>query len=336
MRIQVQDFQSLGAVDIEANGLTVITGPSNIGKTALIRAIQGAVFGKPGDHYIRAGQTHSLVRLEFDDAQIAWQKTNKPTTTRQTALEVNGVLHTKLGRDQHKLTEPLGFRTIEAGGERFRPQVAMQHDRPFLLMENDTVIAEVMKQVSSADRVGKATDLARKERRSTDSLAKTRRGDLTEAKEALRELDGLADILEKHTLLTKQYDDTQARRQTNEGLIRDLERLKTLEPQPIPPVPPEVQTPQKLGALQDLKRFLEIKDPLQIPEAPPEVKVPQQLTSIQGLQRLKEIDRVSKDQLEQDEIMRGEDVALQTRKKELEEELGTCPTCERTFAEHDA
>ena len=36
MRLTVTDFQSLGAVEVEVSGLTVLVGPSNRGKSALI------------------------------------------------------------------------------------------------------------------------------------------------------------------------------------------------------------------------------------------------------------------------------------------------------------
>jgi len=64
MRVRVEDFQSLQSVDFTATGLTVITGASNIGKTALIRAIEGALFGKPGDYYIKHGEHTTKVRLQ--------------------------------------------------------------------------------------------------------------------------------------------------------------------------------------------------------------------------------------------------------------------------------
>ncbi len=64
MKIRVQNFQSLADVTVEAKGLTVIVGRSNLGKSAFIRALQGLLFNRPGDDFVRKNQKHASVSVE--------------------------------------------------------------------------------------------------------------------------------------------------------------------------------------------------------------------------------------------------------------------------------
>src|SRR5688572_7680246 len=63
MHLTVTDFQSLGRVEVEVSGLTVLVGPSNRGKSALIRALEAVLFNKPGDAFVRHGKKKAVVEL---------------------------------------------------------------------------------------------------------------------------------------------------------------------------------------------------------------------------------------------------------------------------------
>lgn len=115
-------------------GFTVLTGKSNLGKSAVIRALTGALFGAPGDYYIRDNQKQSGVGLGFKDLKLKWLKvrTGAAVLGRETSLELNGKKHTKLGRDHAALTEPFGFKKIKTQYTEICPQIADQMDKPFL------------------------------------------------------------------------------------------------------------------------------------------------------------------------------------------------------------
>src|SRR5574341_1202033 len=76
-RIVAKDFQSLSDVDIDLGQLTVITGRSNSGKSAVIRAVAAAVFNRTGQGFIRRGADKAQVRLQFDDRWLHWEKPAK-------------------------------------------------------------------------------------------------------------------------------------------------------------------------------------------------------------------------------------------------------------------
>ena len=68
-RIILQNFQSHKYSVIELNEeLNVIVGPSDSGKSAIIRGLKWALYNEPaGDYFIREGEREASVTVEFSD-----------------------------------------------------------------------------------------------------------------------------------------------------------------------------------------------------------------------------------------------------------------------------
>lgn len=337
MKIQIRDFQALHSVDLEVSGLTVITGPSNIGKTALMRAIEGAIWGKPGDHFIRHGETTTKVRIKDEGADpldLYWTKTNRPTKDVQNSLKVNGTLHTKLGRDHPTLTQGLGFAELTTSASRFRPQIAKQHDTPFLLMESETTVAEVLRLLSRGDVTARASELVKSDRRREELTIRTRKDDLLAAQASRDELDNLPIITQKVKDLHQLKATLDGVERKNQALIADLDRLQELQPRTVPANPPEVTVPPQLILLEDLIRLEEL-EPRAVPANPPEFTIPTQaLQALEDLQALRRLDADVAGIIYEQEDLKLKLTNLEEAKKQLEEEMGTCPTCERPFDGH--
>lgn len=70
-KLTVQNYQILQKAELTFNqGLTLITGPSNHGKSSLIKALQQLVYNSPGTNYITHNHTKTTIRF---------QKFNSPT-----------------------------------------------------------------------------------------------------------------------------------------------------------------------------------------------------------------------------------------------------------------
>lgn len=69
-KVILENFQSHKNTTIEFdNQLNVIVGPSDSGKTAILRAIKWALYNEPsGDYFIREGESESSVTIVFSDA----------------------------------------------------------------------------------------------------------------------------------------------------------------------------------------------------------------------------------------------------------------------------
>ncbi|NLK44218.1 MAG: AAA family ATPase [Tissierellia bacterium] len=68
-KVILENFQSHKYTVLEFNEqLNVIVGPSDSGKTAILRGIRWVLYNEPsGDYFIREGESHCSVTLEFND-----------------------------------------------------------------------------------------------------------------------------------------------------------------------------------------------------------------------------------------------------------------------------
>jgi hypothetical protein len=157
MVITVKDFQAIGHAALVAEGLTVIVGPSDRGKSALLRAVEAGLFNRTGDGFVRVGRTAARVQLVLDGGarhDIAWEKGGGVNR-----FLVDGVEYGRVGRDAPPILRELGFRDeligarviddgTTLGGALMRPQVARQFDGPFLLDQSGSFVNETMVKLS--------------------------------------------------------------------------------------------------------------------------------------------------------------------------------------------
>jgi exonuclease SbcC len=190
VKIKIENYQSIKSAEIEVDGFTVVTGPNNSGKSALMRAVSGVFRNAPLEEegtVVRHGEDKFRVELDFGaDGKVAWEKGPKIKPT----YEIDGkVLHP--GRDVPDEITALGIRPIMAGGREIWPQTAPQFDQVFLVDQPGSVIAEA---VADAERVGKlnrALKSAESDRRDFAKELKIRRRDLKDHEERLTGFDGL-------------------------------------------------------------------------------------------------------------------------------------------------
>lgn len=309
----------------------MVTGRSNIGKTALIRAIQAGIFGLPGDHYVREGEGHCGVLIQDKNIDLVWRKVTKPTKEKPSALKVNGVTHTKIGKEHGTLTEGLGFRELRTSTARLRPQFAMQHDPIFLLTENETVSAEVFKLLGRTDVVTAAQAAAKRDLKDRENRLKVRREDHGTATTKVAEtnhIPALRQALEQTRALVNVAEDTALRKAR---LTPYLLRLRQLTPRKIPDAPP-APTATKAILRDKLKRWTELT-PRTVPPSPEFDS--RKAWALNDLTTKLNQFRAARHELAiatRTLALSDEELKLLTQKKhELEHELGICPTCERPF-----
>ena len=330
MRLKIRNFQSIRKAELEISGFTVITGPTNVGKTALIRAAQATFFGIPGDYFIREGETFTGVALFDDDLEIIWRKTKKPDPKKPSALQVNGVVHTKIGKDHMRLTEPCGIFELQTSQARIRPQFAMQHDSIFMLAETETTVAEVLKLLGRIDVVTTAQRNAKRDLSSSAMKRKVREGDLEVAKEKLKELEYVPGLRIKLEKVTENYQLMDKKNEERSSLMKKITRMAELKPHKIPRDPPVLSTEK--FQLRDLLIKLEQTEPCVVPPAinllPYDIVKPGLINWLRKLMQLDEslvMSAANKESLDEEiEDM----VAL---RKIVEETLGVCPVCDRPF-----
>lgn len=170
-RVGVRDFQSLRAVTLAVGKFTVISGPSNSGKSALLRAIRTVAENVDSPvAIVRHGAKNAATVLEFDEGKVAIVR------GRSRAEYVLGEeRYPKSGKAVPAEVEEF-LRFAEVEGERL--SFAFQFDRPFLLDDPATQVAKVFGDLTNVTVLFAAVREANRRRLDVVQRLKTRTADL--------------------------------------------------------------------------------------------------------------------------------------------------------------
>src|SRR4051795_2817119 len=93
-RIELTNFMSHEHTVIEpAAGLTVLVGPNNCGKSAVVAALQILCHNDNSTYVLRHGEKECSVKVETDDGHIIeWRRKTSPS------YRIDGDLFDRLGR----------------------------------------------------------------------------------------------------------------------------------------------------------------------------------------------------------------------------------------------
>jgi hypothetical protein len=204
IKVRVRDFQSLEDVSLTIDGLTVVTGANNTGKSALMRAIRAAFQNAKGTSFIRHGKPKAIVEVEFDDGRsLVWEKGrgkgDKPT------YRIDGGDPIYPGQGVPEEVRELGMRPLVVGNREMWPQFANQFTGTvFLLDEPGSVMAEAVADVDRVSQLNEALRMASSDLRGTQGELTTRRGDLSKIDMELKRFIGLDDLItETHEIEAK-------------------------------------------------------------------------------------------------------------------------------------
>ena len=82
--LEVADLQAIPHARIDlAGGLTVVSGPNDVGKSALLRGLRAMLEGGGGPTLVRHGAPEASVTLELGDVRVTWRRRRKPRTPAQ-------------------------------------------------------------------------------------------------------------------------------------------------------------------------------------------------------------------------------------------------------------
>ena len=130
MKLSGSQFQPWDSFDLEIEGLTVLVGPSNRGKSALFRALKGILRNDLPDNYVRNGQEEPMsVTLNVEGHSI--EATRKRGGT--VKYVVDGKKFSSLGGKTPEELKDLGFGDIKIGEYTIDPIFSSQNKAQFLI-----------------------------------------------------------------------------------------------------------------------------------------------------------------------------------------------------------
>lgn len=227
-QITVDNFQSLSTVEITVDKFTVVCGTNNAGKSAVMRAVRAAFTNAPGHSYVRHGEPHTTVRLQFPDAPLlTWQKGEKFKP-----LYTMGEASIHPGRGTPDELSLYRILPLDTGGEQTWPQFAPQFTgQVYLLDKSGSAVAEAVADPDQVGRLHSAMSAAEKDLRSVKAEIKVRRTDLADTQNKLAEWAGFDDVetaFEAHQALEVKQKQRQAMLQRLQALHTRIVQAQSL------------------------------------------------------------------------------------------------------------
>ena len=235
--VVLHNFQSHRKTILEMDKLTVLTGGSNSGKSAVLRALGGLLRNDSVGDYVSHGQKLLKVIVHMDSGiAVEWEKgggTNQYTIVYPDGREEP---FQKVGTDiPEEVAEVIGISPISMeGGQKLHINLHEQLESPFLVGREHTAgyAAKVFGEITSAAKIQAAIGEASKEVRQNNARLKIKKEDSDDLEAKLMgyiDLDNQNSILksaEAHVAAAETARKVGSRLATLEtNIVRVLERL---------------------------------------------------------------------------------------------------------------
>lgn len=235
VEVEIRNFQSIEKVSLKIDGFTVVVGRSNIGKSAIVRAVKAALTGAPVSSFVRHATSclrktksaktckcFSSVHLKGDGMDLLWEKGD--SINRYT---YNGQVYDKAERGTPDFLQP-AFSPVKVGDRHDLIQVADQFFPIFLLDQTGGTIADTLSDVAKLDRINVAMRLAEKDRKEALSTRKVRERDVVDLRNKLQVYEGLDDALEDAQRVVERQTAVERQERRLEEVERFLEQVAAL------------------------------------------------------------------------------------------------------------
>lgn len=214
--IAISNFQSHGSTVLSLDpGMNVIVGPSDSGKTAIIRAIRWVLYNEPqGDQYVKNGEDHTWVQLTFSNGLIVKRARIKTKNSYDITYEGQSTHYEGFGNTvPPQIQELTHIERVKIHKNTEKAlNLSSQLEQPFLLTESPLIKAEALGVLNVANEIDEASTKLRGDRKEADREITRIEKEREEKKELLARFDYLQE--EK-----KQLDRT-------ETILKEIENKK--------------------------------------------------------------------------------------------------------------
>lgn len=202
-KLIIDNFQSHEHTEIEFGpGLNVIVGPSDFGKSAVVRALRWVLYNEPrGNSFIRAGAKVCKVSIELDDGTVITRL--RSTTGKNQYLlrkpDEDELVFEGFGNEiPVEITQATAVRKIYIDeNSKVELNFGAQLEGPFLLAENGAVRAKVIGQLGGVHILDLAQRSVNTELRRLGEQEKRCQDELLQIAEALKTYEKLPELQER-------------------------------------------------------------------------------------------------------------------------------------------
>lgn len=152
-KVQVKNYQIIKDASLDfIPGLNVIIGPSNNGKSSILKAIKALIYTVPGTTAIRNGQSFYAVGINYNNHTVILQKGLK-----ESVYIVDGEKYTKYGVNTPEIvSKALNIKELVLNGNKEQLNFWDQMEYPFLIDRTSTELFKFIIDSSDSDQVSKS------------------------------------------------------------------------------------------------------------------------------------------------------------------------------------
>lgn len=217
-KLSLRNFQSHRQTDLEFTpGLNIIVGPSDQGKSAIIRALRWLIYNEPrGTGFIRAGETRCQVRVELSNGVAVERIRDESGRINRYILEIPGeetMVFEGFNREVPlEVRKALGIQKLVVDRDRaLGINLAGQLEAPFLLEETGSTRSKVLGRMANLHII--------------DAAQRDTNRDISQALQEISRLEGDITALDEQLQEYADLEEQELRLQKLEHLLQRLSEL---------------------------------------------------------------------------------------------------------------
>ena len=202
VRVRIRNFQSVEDVELEVRGFTCITGRTNIGKSAVMRAISSAILNDPVVGKVRKGSQFCTVEVSGSGWGFKWEKGERGVNR----YTIGDKVYDKTGQRQLDEVVSMGFGSIKVGDQEMQPWWSSQFFPIFLLDKSGPQVTDFISEVSRLTVLQDAVVLSARGKRQALDEAKAKAEESAKLRDRLSRVSGLDPLIKLHEEMEAQAE----------------------------------------------------------------------------------------------------------------------------------
>ena len=149
MIIRAKNFEIIDDLELELkDGITVIVGASNNGKSSIIRLLRAILYNLNGDASIQQGQDAYTLGIIDNGSKVIVKR--DMTASNKTVYSVNGTILKKVGRNiVPEVEDALNIKVVDINKKKVELNFLKQMEYPFLIGETGSFIYDFLSSSSN-------------------------------------------------------------------------------------------------------------------------------------------------------------------------------------------
>ena len=193
VHVVIKSYQSIEDLEFDVAGFTCVTGKTNIGKSAIMRAVSGALLNKPVTNLVRSGSKSCSVRLQSEQWGLLWEKAEKGLN--RYTIDGKAERLENVGQRQPEPVAAMGFSSVRVGDRDLYPWYASQWTPVFLLDEGGPTVTQFISEISGLDVLQNAISLGLKSKKKALDDAKIASAEADQLRVKLQRVDNLDELI---------------------------------------------------------------------------------------------------------------------------------------------